>query len=165
MRWFPGPVCSSHLAKMDVKTLRSSVLSANNLKICIIIRTMYVFYLRIVRLVDGATPYEGRVEVFHQCFWGYIANRYDKEWTIREANVVCRQLGFPSASGVSFHSINDGEKSTFPVFIDVQCDGDESSIDQCDHLGVLGWDYYGFDWFESVGVTCTISTPQPGKLT
>jgi deleted-in-malignant-brain-tumors protein 1 len=49
-----------------------------------------------VRLVDGSSVYEGRVQVCHEEEWGTICNL---SWDYREAAVVCRQLGYPFAGG------------------------------------------------------------------
>ena len=47
-----------------------------------------------VRLVDGSTEYEGRVEICINRMWGTICNRrYYSYWGTAEAKVVCRQLG------------------------------------------------------------------------
>ena len=41
--------------------------------------------------MGGATPSEGRVEICLDNHWGTLCNN---GWDIRDAMVVCRQLGF-----------------------------------------------------------------------
>ena len=59
-----------------------------------------------VRLRDGASPYEGRVEVLHRNTWGTVCGY---GWDIHDAIVVCRQLGLGVAMEVSLfkYSISD----------------------------------------------------------
>ena len=45
-----------------------------------------------IRLVDGNSTFEGRVEVCTQGLWGAITT---SGWSSNDAVVVCRQLGLP----------------------------------------------------------------------
>ena len=45
-----------------------------------------------VRLVGGASDSEGTVEVCADNLWGLVA---ETGWSLTDAQVVCRQLGFP----------------------------------------------------------------------
>lgn len=47
-----------------------------------------------VRLVDGMASTEGRVELLYNGEWGSIC---DDHWSLVEADIVCRELGFPGA--------------------------------------------------------------------
>ena len=49
-----------------------------------------------IRLVNGVTSNEGRVDICFDNHWGTIC---DDEWGPPEATVVCRQLGYGNGEG------------------------------------------------------------------
>ena len=62
---------------------------------------------RQIRLMDGETHFEGRVEIFHDNKWGTIC---DDSWDINDARVVCRELLLGDArEAVTFGRLEEGE--------------------------------------------------------
>ena len=47
-----------------------------------------------IRLVNGATAFEGRVEICWNETWGTVCDHY---WSGTDAQVACRQLGYPTS--------------------------------------------------------------------
>ena len=45
-----------------------------------------------VRLRGGVQPYSGYLEVSYSDEWGFVCD--SGSWTMAEANIVCKQLGF-----------------------------------------------------------------------
>ena len=82
-----------------------------------------------LRLIGGSGPGEGRVEIYYSGTWGTVC---DGDWDINDAGVVCRQLGYSSAFSAP-HSARFGQGSGKIWLDDVQCQGDENSIVNCQH--------------------------------
>ena len=107
-----------------------------------------------MRLSDGGIPNFGRVEILHNGTWGTIC---DDNWDINDAAVVCRMLGFNYAwTAISFGVIvaeQDVELyGTGPIWLDdVNCNGNESSLNECSHNG---WLVHNCDHLEDAGVLC-----------
>ena len=75
-----------------------------------------------IRLVNGATQAEGRLEIFHGNRWGTVCDDY---FDIPDGEVVCRQLGYQrvvrivtdDAYGIGkSHSNSDGLREFRTVF-------------------------------------------------
>ena len=90
-----------------------------------------------VRLVEGSSPLEGRVEIFLLGQWGTVCNSY---WDFADARVVCLELGylraveapttFGAGSGPSWYS-------------HVRCTGAEVNLTECSR------------YFSSFGTACS----------
>jgi len=100
-----------------------------------------------VRLTGGKVSGEGRVEIFDNGAWGTVC---DDSWDIKDAQVVCRQLGFPdafSAPGSARFGQGNGK-----IWLDnVHCLGNEMSIEDCGHRG---WGIHNCGHHEDASVIC-----------
>ena len=117
-----------------------------------------------VRLADGFTPKEGRVEICAEdpdnsgsYIWGKVCDDY---WTDEEAGVVCKALDYHETEryGGRFLKSHFGP-GTLPFLLDdLICDGDESSLLDCPVAGgglasnALGQNNCKAE--EAVGVRC-----------
>ena len=103
-----------------------------------------------VRLVNGFTEYEGRVEVYYNGTWGTVCNY---GWDLNDAEVVCRQLGYVRAVDVAFYGRGSGQ-----IWLNyVNCDGTESTIGECSHEGWIYDIYVDCTHYNDAGVRCAES--------
>ena len=99
-----------------------------------------------MRLAGGNGPHEGRIEVFHAGQWGTVC---DDSWNQRDTDVVCRSLGYPSGQVVEHGDFGMGSG---PIWMDeVQCSGDESSLEHCPRND---WGDEDCSHYEDVALVC-----------
>ena len=102
-----------------------------------------------LRLVGGNDNLEGRIEILYYGIWGFVCYR---SFGFNDANVACRQLGFPGAIKVIQRS-QLSSKSVVPLWLSfVQCFGNETGLEQCSHQGFGNPGYC--NQYDYVGVQC-----------
>ena len=84
-----------------------------------------------VRLVGGATPQKGRVELFLLGQWGTVCG---SSWDLADATVVCHQLGYLRAVGAP-RSAAFGAGSGPSWYSNLRCTGTERKLTECSNSG------------------------------
>uniref|UniRef100_A0A182JJM3 protein-lysine 6-oxidase n=1 Tax=Anopheles atroparvus TaxID=41427 RepID=A0A182JJM3_ANOAO len=100
-----------------------------------------------IKLVGGRGDFEGNVEIFHSGRWGAIC---DDEWDQAEAEVVCRQLGFPGHLKPT-HTGHFGRAKRKFWMDNLYCGGKERELADC-HFD--GWGTNDCEASEAAGVIC-----------
>ena len=88
------------------------------------------------------------MEIFYNGKWGTVC---DDNWDMKDAQVVCRQLGFPYAVSAP-KSAHFGSRSGNIWLDEVRCSGTESSIVDCSHNG---WGSHDCGSSEDASVICS----------
>lgn len=109
-----------------------------------------------VRITNGSTPLEGRVEVRHFGVWGTVC---DDDFDDHSATVICNSLGYrgPARAGKG-GQFGSGKG---PIWLDqVGCIGNESSLTKCLHND---WGVHNCEHSEDATVICSRFDNRPYK--
>uniref|UniRef100_UPI00398EA656 scavenger receptor cysteine-rich domain-containing protein DMBT1-like n=1 Tax=Pristiophorus japonicus TaxID=55135 RepID=UPI00398EA656 len=101
-----------------------------------------------LRLVNGGGPCAGRLEVYYRRKWGTVD---DDLWDLRDAAVVCRELGCGTALS-ALGRAHFGEGSGPIVTTYVKCGGTEAALRECESYS---WDHYSWSHSYDAGVICS----------
>ncbi|CAL7933954.1 unnamed protein product [Xylocopa violacea] len=110
-----------------------------------------------IRLANGSSPLEGRVEVRHHGIWGTVC---DDDFSNATAAVICRSLGYGGhaiAKKDGFFGPGEG-----PIWLDeVFCYGNETQLYRCEHNH---WGQHNCNHDEDAGVICTPGDVNDSKM-
>lgn len=98
--------------------------------------------------------YAGRVEVFHSGVWQSVC---DDSWDINEADVVCRELGYGTATEATTGS-HFGEGGTGQWKRSWACNGDETCLESCAMASFPVSDSSRCSSGRNAGVVCSLSS-------
>ena len=102
-----------------------------------------------LRLAGGSHELEGRVEILYAGLWGVICSSFG--FDLANANVICRQLGYPGALRVAY--FYEFYKGTGQIWLtNVDCTGNESALEDCAHSGFRSDRDYCI--YGEIGVEC-----------
>ena len=102
-----------------------------------------------ITLEGGMSDTEGNVLICHENTLGPVCDDYWSE-VDHAAGVACRQLGYPTGSATILSFF--GRPSSWDYWLDdVQCDGTEASLSECDHRP---WGDHNCSADEAAGAIC-----------
>ncbi|KAM9331036.1 CD5 antigen-like, partial [Gastrophryne carolinensis] len=102
-----------------------------------------------LRLVNGPSRCVGRLEIYRDGKWGSVC---DDLWDDKDANVTCKQLKCDSCQPYVRGRKRFGQSDGKIWLDDVECTGDEESLEKCKHRV---WGYHDCSHAEDVSIYCS----------
>lgn len=82
-----------------------------------------------LRLADGPTPLQGRLQIYYKDRWRSICTN-SKNWTAEDMTVACRQLGFTGGKYWEWQDRANNDTGTL-LYEAPQCVGTEDDVTRC----------------------------------
>ena len=106
-----------------------------------------------VKLVGTDTDFRGTVAVYYNGQWGSIC---DDSWNYRDADVVCRMLGYERSYRIFYRAYYG--QAPGPILIDqIRCPNNAKDLMDCTHNG---WGVHDCEKREDAGVDCLRKFPR-----
>nr|VZH89282.1 unnamed protein product [Spirometra erinaceieuropaei] len=99
-----------------------------------------------ILLMDGYDESEGTVVINIDGRWGTVC---DDNWSLKEATIVCKQLGFPYALQATTRDFFATNGMHPYIMDDVSCTGNETRLQDCSY-----WNEHDCSNREEAGVVC-----------
>ncbi|XP_043526927.1 protein bark beetle [Frieseomelitta varia] len=105
-----------------------------------------------IRLVDGPTPFEGRLELLHRGDWRAVCTN-SRNWTRADLETACRELGFQGGRWLSWM---DRQWPAKPRLLYEQpgCRGTENSLTNCEKWSERQLGSGVCDYHPDLGISC-----------
>ncbi|XP_043483219.1 protein bark beetle isoform X2 [Leptopilina heterotoma] len=107
---------------------------------------------RSIRLVDGPTPYQGRLQILHRGEWRAVCTN-SRNWTRADFETACRELGL---QGGQWWGWVDRQWPAKPrlLYEQPQCRGTEPNLQQCDRWPSRQLGSGVCDYHPDLGIAC-----------
>ena len=105
-----------------------------------------IYIITLARLRGGMSQLEGRLEIYYQGVWRSVCTQH---WTLKEAHVACRMMGYHSAL---YANTIYGSFDRQVGIKDLRCNGSEKDLVGCQHNG---WNLQGCQDKKYAIVTCS----------
>ena len=86
--------------------------------------TRKLFFKILARLQGGVSQLEGGLEIYHEKGWRSVCI---KHWTLKEAHVACRMMGYNSALYAYSKTVYRSSDSQLNI-TDLRCNGNEKDL-------------------------------------
>lgn len=105
-----------------------------------------------LRLTGGPDELSGLLEICHDGHWGTVCS--DGTFNLSGVDVACKSLGHASEGGSLLAKAAYAKGRGVIWLSKVACNGEESSLNECSHLGFGSLSTTCYGHFQDVNIRC-----------